>query len=82
MSDQDAVCKHLYDVLDEVEATTKQLTGDASPEASEGQTVILDGVNELRYTVGTIPEPTAPTTEERAARSSTAEPEERDESAG
>ncbi len=73
MSEQDALRKRLFDELDDVEATTKQVTGDRSREARGGQAAIIDGVNEMRHTVGTIPEAVEPT----AAEPSTEEIEER-----
>lgn len=73
MDEQDALRQHLYDALDDVEATAKQLTGNRSKEAGEGQAMIVDGVNQLRHTVGSIPEPTA---EADAAEAATEEPDE------
>ncbi|HEY8598337.1 MAG TPA: hypothetical protein VIL85_07890 [Thermomicrobiales bacterium] len=68
MSEQDRLRKHLYDALDDVEATAKRLTGDESKEASEGQNTIVDTVNSLRHTVGSIPKPTAETEADEAAK--------------
>jgi hypothetical protein len=68
MSEQDALRKHLYDELDAVEATTKQLMGDKSREASKRQNSIIDGVNAMRHTIGAIPKPIEPAAEKSEAR--------------
>jgi hypothetical protein len=69
MSEQDALRQQLFDALDTVEAVAKRLTGDECPDARAVSSAIVDGVNVLRRTIGTIPEPQARTRADAAMRS-------------
>jgi len=63
MSGQRDAQDTLFAQIDDLEAATKDLTSAVPGQASRVQAAIVDGLNEIRHSIGTIEEPVAPTTD-------------------